>query len=68
MGLEMKTVCERCESKVYDEAYICVHECTFCKGCTSAMSNRCPNCSGELVRRPRATKGACPITVRGNVL
>jgi hypothetical protein len=26
---------------------------TFCKECTVAMNAVCPNCGGELVRRPR---------------
>jgi hypothetical protein len=32
MALEMKSVCEKCESGLAsdDEAYICVYECTFC--------------------------------------
>ncbi|WP_370584686.1 DUF1272 domain-containing protein [Oculatella sp. LEGE 06141] len=34
-------------------AYICSYECTFCDHCTTAMNAICPNCSGELVRRPR---------------
>jgi len=40
-----------------DEAYICSYECTFCPECTNEMKARCPNCGGELVRRPpRAAK------------
>jgi hypothetical protein len=35
-----------------DEAYICTFECTFCPACTRAMAEVCPNCGGELVRRP----------------
>lgn len=61
MALEMKATCEKCERKVISEAYICVHECTFCKDCTKAMSNTCPNCKGELVRRPKP-HGVCPIS------
>jgi uncharacterized protein len=60
MGLEMKTKCEKCEKKVQDDAYICVHECTFCYKCTNDMSNICPNCSGELVRRPKHA-ASCPL-------
>lgn len=61
MGLEMKTTCERCEEGVEEHAYICVHECTFCKDCALKMSHVCPNCSGELVKRPEG-KGYCPIS------
>ncbi|MCM2677989.1 DUF1272 domain-containing protein [Alkalicoccobacillus plakortidis] len=55
MTLEMKNKCERCEKKLKDHlyAYICVYECTFCPDCTKEMKNTCPNCGGELVRRPR---------------
>lgn len=60
MGLVMKTSCEKCKTTLQKDAYICVHECTFCEECTHEMSNTCPNCNGELVRRPRKA-GYCPI-------
>ncbi|MEK3805581.1 DUF1272 domain-containing protein [Metabacillus sp. JX24] len=60
MGLQMKTICEKCDGELKGNAYICVHECTFCEDCTNGMSNVCPNCSGELVRRPERA-GFCPI-------
>ncbi|WKA50801.1 DUF1272 domain-containing protein [Planococcus liqunii] len=60
MGLEMKNSCEKCSGHIETEAYICVHECTFCQECTIRMFNICPNCNGELVRRPKPN-GACPI-------
>lgn len=55
MALEMRTACEKCGKALVPEAesYICTYECTFCAGCTSAMNAICPNCGGELVRRPR---------------
>lgn len=55
MGLEMKTACEKCGRKLEprEEAHICTFECTFCGPCTSEMKAICPNCGGELVRRPR---------------
>lgn len=34
---------------------ICSYECTFCSRCTEEMSSICPNCGGELIRRPRRT-------------
>ena len=54
MALEMKGQCERCERALGSEteAYICSYECTFCGDCTRAMGATCPNCGGELVRRP----------------
>ncbi len=54
-GLTLKQSCERCERhlEANAEARICSYECTFCPECASAMSDRCPNCGGELVPRPR---------------
>ena len=53
--LEMRTVCERCGAALTPDgpATICSYECTFCRNCADAMDGRCPNCSGELVTRPR---------------
>ena len=35
------------------DAMICSFECTFCRDCTDgALQGRCPNCGGELIRRP----------------
>jgi hypothetical protein len=55
MALEMKAECERCGEALAesDESYICTYECTYCPDCTDAMDAVCPNCGGELVRRPR---------------
>jgi hypothetical protein len=55
MALEMRNICERCNNAVAadGEAFICSYECTFCGGCTQEMKAICPNCSGELLRRPR---------------
>ena len=55
MALEMRSSCEKCGKALapQSEAYICVFECTFCDACTQEMSAVCPNCGGELVRRPR---------------
>jgi len=57
MALELRESCERCDAALPPEAeaFICSYECTFCPGCTSALDAICPNCSGELVRRPRRT-------------
>lgn len=59
MALEMKPQCERCAmalSADSDAARICSYECTFCADCSSDMQNRCPNCGGELLARPRRKK------------
>jgi hypothetical protein len=55
MALEMKKECEKCGAELSprDEAYICSYECTFCKACTEIMNSVCPNCGGELLRRPQ---------------
>ena len=55
MALEMKTNCQICDQSLEQdsEAYICVYECTFCAPCTEERHNVCPNCGGELVRRPK---------------
>ena len=55
MALEMKPECETCRQSLPHgaSAMICSYECTFCEGCATGMPNTCPNCDGELVRRPR---------------
>jgi hypothetical protein len=59
-GLEMRGTCERCGRNLEPAgvAYICSYECTFCEGCAQEMSSVCPNCGGELVRRPRRRDSA----------
>jgi hypothetical protein len=63
MALEMKQDCEKCGRKLEagGEAFICIYECTFCAECTDAMAAVCPNCGGELVRRPRPGKTEPPL-------
>ncbi|MXG88936.1 DUF1272 domain-containing protein [Nocardioides flavescens] len=35
------------------DVLICSYECTWCRECaTSVLGGTCPNCGGELVRRP----------------
>jgi len=55
MALEMRTECERCGVALAatNDAVICSYECTFCRSCADAMQFVCPNCSGELVTRPK---------------
>jgi hypothetical protein len=55
MALELRTSCESCgaQTPADGEAFICTFECTFCADCTEALEHQCPNCGGELVRRPR---------------
>ena len=54
--LELRPTCEHCNKSLppeSPEARICSYECTFCAVCTQELEAICPNCSGELVRRPR---------------
>ncbi len=54
--LALRPNCECCDRDLPPEsreAMICTFECTFCADCADArFSGLCPNCGGELVRRP----------------
>jgi uncharacterized protein len=54
--LELRPNCECCNADLAGDslhAYICSFECTFCERCTrDTLHATCPNCRGELVRRP----------------
>jgi len=54
--LQLRPNCECCDRDLPPDAAnarICSFECTFCEICaTDVLKGRCPNCSGELVRRP----------------
>jgi hypothetical protein len=54
--LKLKPNCECCDRDLSPdslEAKICTFECTFCTRCAETVfAGVCPNCSGELVRRP----------------
>ena len=65
MALELKAVCEKCGEMLATSgvAYICSYECTFCASCSDQMNFVCPNCEGELVRRPRRKQSATSETV-----
>lgn len=58
--LDMRTSCEHCTKALpmeSEEAVICSYECTFCAACAAGpLQRRCPNCQGELVRRPRRVR------------
>jgi len=51
----MKHKCEKCGTHLpgQADAFICSYVCTFCPNCAEANQYLCPNCNGELVRRPR---------------
>lgn len=54
--LALRPNCECCDRDLPPDsrdAYICSFECTFCGDCRDgALEGHCPNCGGELVRRP----------------
>jgi hypothetical protein len=54
--LELKPNCECCNRDLppdASDAMMCSFECTFCRSCAEGLlKGRCPNCGGELVRRP----------------
>jgi hypothetical protein len=54
--LSLRPNCECCDRDLpadSPDARICSFECTFCADCVETrLGGRCPNCGGELVRRP----------------
>jgi len=54
--LELRPNCECCDKDLppdSSDAMICTFECTFCADCVAdILGGVCPNCGGELVRRP----------------
>ncbi|PSL38352.1 hypothetical protein CLV49_1973 [Labedella gwakjiensis] len=55
MALEMRDSCERCGTATppTGTAFICSFECTWCSDCVDTFPGRaCPNCGGDLQRRP----------------
>lgn len=54
--LELRPNCECCNRDLAPDAtdaMICSFECTFCAACArDVLHAACPNCGGELVRRP----------------
>ena len=60
--LELRPGCECCDVDLPPDsadAMICSFECTFCAACAGGvLGGRCPNCGGELVRRPIRPAGA----------
>jgi len=54
--LALRPNCECCDLDLPPDsaaARICTFECTFCADCADGrLGGVCPNCGGELVRRP----------------
>jgi hypothetical protein len=59
--LQLRPNCECCDRDLppdSTEARICTFECTFCAACVdNILRGVCPNCGGELVRRPIRPSG-----------
>lgn len=59
--LQLRPNCECCDRDLppeSTEAVVCSFECTFCSDCADGILDRiCPNCGGELVRRPVRSAG-----------
>jgi uncharacterized protein len=59
--LQLRPNCECCDKDLppeSTEARICSFECTFCAACVATvLKNKCPNCGGELLARPRRPAG-----------
>jgi uncharacterized protein len=53
--MQMKANCEKCNTflAMDGEAFVCSYECTFCGSCAAGMQFVCPNCNGELLKRPK---------------
>ena len=54
--LQLRPNCECCDRDLPPDStdvLICSFECTFCRSCAEGvLLGHCPNCGGELVRRP----------------
>lgn len=54
--LELRPNCETCDVDLpadSSDAMMCSFECSFCAACANEkFQHICPNCGGELVRRP----------------
>jgi hypothetical protein len=64
--LQIKPNCECCNVDLAPDstlARICSFECTFCARCADeVLAGKCPNCGGELVRRPIRSAAALDST------
>jgi ribosomal protein S18 acetylase RimI-like enzyme len=52
--MEFRSDCLRCHGALTDDgpAYHCAQDCTYCASCARTIRFVCPNCGGEVVRRP----------------
>ena len=60
--MKLRPNCECCDKDPPNdsvEARFCTFECTFCSACAAdKLKDICPNCGGELLRRPRRPAAA----------
>lgn len=63
--MEFQPECGRCHGALApgESAYICALDCTFCPTCVRELKFVCPNCRGEVVRRPRPASDGKPETL-----
>ena len=61
--LDLRPNCECCDKDLPNgapDALICTYECTFCADCArTRLGGLCPNCGGDLVKRPTRPASAC---------
>ncbi|NRA22988.1 MAG: DUF1272 domain-containing protein [Oleispira sp.] len=63
--LKMRKNCERCgiPTPAKDLVFICSFECNFCQDCNEKLQSICPNCDGELVKRPTRVRSVPDVTL-----
>lgn len=63
--LKIKAACEKCATALAADglAFICSFECTYCADCSAALTHCCPNCQGELLRRPARRRSVGSVAV-----
>ena len=61
--LALRPNCECCDIDLAPDtaARICTFECTFCPDCAEGrFGGLCPNCGGDLVKRPTGRRRCWP--------
>jgi len=64
-AMELRPACGQCHRPLSESApaYICSSESTWCPECYRSFHGLCPECGGELVRRPRPSRRASAADV-----
>ncbi|HYA54139.1 MAG TPA: GNAT family N-acetyltransferase [Thermoplasmata archaeon] len=65
--MERRSECGRCGTSLGEDAsaYVCAKDSTFCPTCYRRLRYLCPDCGGELVRRPKP--GPAPSVAFGSL-